>query len=190
MKKMVIAISGATGVIYGIKLLEQLKKLNIETHLIISKWGKKTISIETRYSLKEILGLSSYSYDENDLGACVSSGSFSHSGMAIVPCTMKTLAAISSGISLNLIHRSADVTIKENRKLLLAVRETPMSSIHIENMLKLSKMDVIIMPPVPAFYYKPVTIEEIVNAFVGRILDQFDIGHDLYKGWGEINTLL
>ncbi|HHY04506.1 MAG TPA: UbiX family flavin prenyltransferase [Thermoanaerobacterales bacterium] len=181
--KLIVAITGASGAIYGIKLLEELKKNKIESHLTISDWGKTTIKAETDYSLEEVKSLADYFYEHNDLAACISSGSFKIDGMVIVPCSMKTLSSIASGYSHDLISRAADVSIKEKRKLVLVPRETPLNPIHIENMLKLSKIGVTIMPPVPAFYTKPKTIEDIVLNTVGRILDQFGIEIKSLKRW-------
>ncbi|MGI6628980.1 MAG: UbiX family flavin prenyltransferase [Bacillota bacterium] len=181
----VIAITGATGTCFGIRLLEVMKELKINTHLIISKWAQKTIELETSYSLDDIYGLATHYYDEDNQAAAIASGSFKHQGMVIIPCSMKTLGSIANGIADNLIHRSADVTLKEQRKLILAVRETPLNAIQLENMLKLSRLGVVIMPPVPAFYHKPQTISEIVDHFVGRILDQLNVEHKLTKPWGS-----
>lgn len=181
--KLIVAITGASGAIYGIRLLEELKNNKIESHLIISDWGKTTIEAETDYSLEEVMSLADYLYEHNDLAARISSGSFKTDGMVIVPCSMKTLSSIASGYSHDLISRAADVSIKEKRKLVLVPRETPLNPIHIENMLKLSKIGVTIMPPAPAFYTKPKTIEDIVLNTVGRILDQFGIEIKSLKRW-------
>lgn len=181
--KIVVAITGATGAIYGIRLLEVLKELRIESHLVISNWAKKTIELETPYSLDEVINLAAFCYDEDNQAGAISSGSFKHQGMVIVPCSMKTLGAIANGYASNLIHRGADVTLKEGRKLVLAVRETPLNSIHLENMLKLARLGVIIMPPVPAFYNKPQTMEDLINHFVGRALDQLGVENNLYQPW-------
>jgi 4-hydroxy-3-polyprenylbenzoate decarboxylase len=179
----VVAITGATGAIYGVKLLHALKALNVTTHLVISKWGEKTLALETDYSLEQLKKFADFYYDNDDLGAAISSGSFKTSGMVVVPCSMKTLAGISCGLSTNLIQRVADVMIKEKRKLILVTRETPLSPIHLENMLKLSKIGVVIMPPMPGFYSLPETIDEIVSQHVGRILDSLDIEHEFIKRW-------
>lgn len=180
----VIAITGATGSCYGVRLLEVMKELNVNTHLIISQWAKKTIELETSYSLDDIYNLATYCYEEDNQAAALASGSFKHQGMVIVPCSMRTLGAIANGLAGNLIHRSADVTLKEQRKLILAVRETPLNAIHLENMLKLSRLGVVIMPPVPAFYQKPQTISDIVDHFAGRVLDQLGVVHQLFTPWG------
>ncbi|MEL7567344.1 MAG: UbiX family flavin prenyltransferase [Dehalobacterium sp.] len=183
--KIVVGITGATGACYGIRLLEVLKDLKIESHLVMSNWAKKTIDLETSLSISDICNLSTYYYDENNQAAAVSSGSFKHHGMVILPCSMKTLGAIANGYASNLIHRSADVTLKEQRKLILAVRETPLNCIHLENMLKLARLGAVIMPPVPAFYNKPQAIEDIVDHFIGRVLDQLGVENNLYSPWGN-----
>ena len=181
---MLIAITGASGIIIAIKLLEQLKKKGIVTELIISKVAEKIILTETEYQVKEIRSLAEKNYDVDDLTAAPASGSYKINNMIIVPCSMKTLAAIANGYADNLITRAADVMIKEKRKLILVVRESPFSAIHLENMLKLARLGVIIAPPIPAYYIKPNSIDEINEYFVGRILDH--IGIDIgIKRWGE-----
>lgn len=179
----IVGITGATGAMYGVRLLDYLKKLDIETHLIISEWAIETLRLETTYTLKDLEQLASYVYNNNELGAVISSGSFKTAGMVIAPCSMKTLATISCGLSSKLIQRAADVILKEGRKLILVPRETPLSAIHLENMLKLSRLGVVMMPPVPAFYNKPSSIDDIINHHVGRILDQLDIEHNFIKRW-------
>ncbi len=184
--KIVISITGATGVIYAVKLLEALKeKTDIETHLIISDWGKKNLEIETDYSLDYVEKLASKVYDQRDLGANTSSGSFITDGMIILPCSMKTLSSIANGYDDNLISRTAGVTIKEGRKLVLCPRESPLSPIHLENMLKLSRIGVCILPPFPAFYNNPQTLEDIINHNVMKVLDQFGISFDSAKRWSK-----
>ena len=161
--KLIIGITGSTGAIYGIRMLETLKKLNIETHLVISEWGEKCISMETEYTSQYVKSLATDYSDEKNMAASVSSGTHRINGMIVAPCSMKTLSAIANGYDDTLVARSAGVTIKEDRKLILMVRETPMSAIHLENMLKLSRLGVIILPPVNEFYTKPKTIDDIVN---------------------------
>ncbi len=182
--KLVVGISGASGSIYGIELLRSCIELGIETHLIITPWAEQTITRETVYSVEDVVSLASSSYSCNDLAAPPASGSFIHEGMAIVPCSMKTLAAIACGISANLLQRSADVTLKEGRKLVICPRETPLSAIHLENMLKLARLGVVILPPMPAMYVKPGSIQEIVAFTISRLLDQFKIEHDNPGRWG------
>jgi len=185
--KLVIGITGSTGAIYGIRLLEELKKLNIETHLIISEWGAKCISLETDYTLDYVKSLATSVSDEKNMASSVSSGTHRIDGMVVAPCSMKTLSAIANGYDDTLVARAAGVTIKESRKLILMVRETPLSAIHLENMLKLSRLGIVILPPVTEFYTKPKTIEDIVNHGVGKCLDQFDIDHNLSPRWGSLN---
>lgn len=182
--KLIIGITGSTGVIYGIRMLETLKKLNIETHLIMSEWATKCIAMETEYTAEQVKSLATTVSDEKNMASSVSSGTHRVDGMIISPCSMKTLAAIANGYDDTLMARAAGVTIKESRKLILMVRETPLSSIHLENMLKLSRIGVVILPPVTEFYTKPKTIDDIVNHGVGKCLDQFDLQHDLYPRWG------
>ena len=150
--RIVVAISGASGAIYGIKLLEALRNAGVETDLILSHWAKETIRIETDYPVEEVIGMADHYHDINDLGAAVSSGSYRHQGMVVAPCSMKTLAGIAGGMENNLIIRAAGVTLKEQRKLILLPRETPLTPIHLENMLKLARIGVVMMPPVPALY--------------------------------------
>jgi len=173
--RLIVGITGATGVIYGVRLLERLRDAGVETHLVISRWGARTLTHETPYSREQVEALAHTTYAPGDMGAAISSGSFQTAGMVIVPCSAKTLAAIAHGFGDGLIHRAADVVLKERRKLLLAVREAPLSDIHLENMLKLSRMGAVILPPVPAFYNNPSSIEEIVDHTVARLLDQFGV---------------
>lgn len=183
--KIVIGFSGASGIIYGIRLIEVLHSINIETYLIISEWAKKNIEIETNKTLEYVKSLSSVNYDNFRLDASVSSGSFLHDGMVIVPCSMKSLSSIANGYDDTLISRAASVTLKESRKLIIVPRETPLSRIHLENMIKLQQAGAIILPAMPGFYHKPSTIEEIVDHLVGKILDQLNIKHDLFKRWKD-----
>jgi 4-hydroxy-3-polyprenylbenzoate decarboxylase len=182
-ERLIVGITGATGVIYGVRLLERLRQTEVETHLILSKWAGRTLLHETDYTPEDVLKLASRAYPVNDLGAAVSSGSFLTRGMVVVPCSMRTLSAIAQGQGDNLIHRAADVILKERRKLVLVVREAPFNDIHLENMLKLSRMGVVICPPVPAFYHRPRTLEEIIDYTVLRILDQFEIHLDSPRRW-------
>lgn len=180
----IVGITGATGVILGIRLLEALAALkDIETHLVISEAGEITIKYETDYSIADVRKLAHYSYDIDDIGARLSSGSFRRDGMIIAPCTIKTMSALANSYSENLITRAGDVTLKERRKLILMVRETPLHLGHLRNMERLTEMGAIIMPPVPAYYHRPKTIQEIVDHTVGKMLDVLDIKHDLLKRW-------
>jgi 4-hydroxy-3-polyprenylbenzoate decarboxylase len=182
--KLIIGITGSTGVIYGIRMLEVLKKLGVETHLVMSEWAEKCISMETEFTSDIVKSLATHTSDEKNMASSVSSGTHKIDGMIVTPCSMKTLSAIANGYDDTLVARAAGVTIKESRKLILMVRETPLSAIHLENMLKLSKIGVVILPPVTEFYTKPKTIDDIVNHGVGKCLDQFDLEHDLYPRWG------
>jgi 4-hydroxy-3-polyprenylbenzoate decarboxylase len=179
-----VAITGASGVDLAVILLQQLKKNGLETELIITKVAEKIITIETDYKVNEIIELSDKYYDVDDLTAGPASGSYKNNIMIIIPCSMKTLAAIANGYADNLITRAADVIIKERRKLILVVRESPFSAIHLENMLKLSKLGVVIAPPIPSYYMKPKSIKEINEYFVGRILDHIGVESDI-KRWGD-----
>ena len=183
--KIVIGFSGASGIIYGIRLLEILHSINIQTYLIISEWAKKNIEIETDKTLEYVKSLSTVNYDNFRLDASVSSGSFLHDGMVIVPCSMKSLSSIANGYDDTLISRAASVTLKESRKLIIVPRETPLSRIHLENMVKLQEAGAIILPAMPGFYHKASTIEEIIDHLVGMILDQLNIKHDLFKRWKD-----
>ena len=165
-------------------MLEVLKKLKIETHLIMSEWGEKCISMETKYTNNYVKSLATTTSDEQNMASSISSGTHRIDGMIVAPCSMKTLSAIANGYDNTLIARAAGVTIKESRKLILIARETPLSAIHLENMLKLSRLGIIILPPVTEFYTKPKSIDDIINHIVGKCLDQFDIEHDLYTRWG------
>jgi flavin prenyltransferase len=184
-RRLIVGITGATGAIFGVRLLEALRGSTVETHLIVSKWGAHTLAQETSYTLDRVRHMATCSYAVGDQSAAVASGSFLTSGMAIAPCSVRTLGAIANGQGDNLIHRAADVILKERRKLVLLVRETPLNDIHLENMLKLSRMGAVILPPVPAFYNHPQTLEEMVDHIVMRVLDQFGIHTDLAERWGS-----
>jgi len=173
--RLIIGITGATGTIYGVRLLERLRESGVETHVVLSRWGARTLIHETPYTREQVEALATVAYAPGDMGAAISSGSFKTDGMIIAPCSAKTLAAIAHGYGDNLIHRAADVILKERRKLVLSVREAPLSSIHLENMLTLSRMGAMLMPPLPAFYNHPRTIDDIVDYTVVRMLDQFGI---------------
>ena len=181
---LIIAATGATGIIYTVRMLEKLKGMsNINTHLIMSKWAVANLAIETEYTYEYVKSLATYVYDNDNMAARISSGSFINSGMIILPCSMKTLSAISNGYADSLISRAADVVLKENRKLVICPRETPLNAIHLENMLKLSRLGVQIVPPMPGFYSNPKTIDDIVNHHVMRVLDQFNINIHNEKRW-------
>lgn len=183
--KIVVGFSGASGVIYGIRLLEILHSVNIQTYLIMSEWAKRNIETETHKTFEYVKSLSSVNYDNFKLDAAVSSGSFLHDGMVIVPCSMKSLSSIANGYDDTLISRAASVTLKESRTLILVPRETPLSRIHLENMIKLQDAGAIILPAMPGFYHKPSTIDEIIDHLVGKILDQLKIKHELFTRWKD-----
>jgi flavin prenyltransferase len=187
--RLIVGISGASGTIYGVRLLQMLQETNIESHLIFSKWGARTLIHETSYTLEQVQQMATHSYASQDQGAPVSSGSFLTRGMVVCPCSVRTLAAIAHGYGDNLIHRAADVILKERRTLVLVVRETPLSEVHLENMLKLSRMGAVIFPPVPAFYHHPQSIESIVEQTAMRVLDQFGIHLPSRNRWdGEMSV--
>jgi 4-hydroxy-3-polyprenylbenzoate decarboxylase len=180
----IIGITGATGAIYGIRLLEVLSAMKeVETHLVISEAGEKTITFETKRRISDVRKLASYSYDNTDIYAPISSGSFPADGMIIAPCTIKTMSALANSYSENLMVRAGDVTLKERRRLLLVVRETPLHLGHLRNMARLSEMGAVIMPPMPAFYHQPRTVQDIIDHNVGKMLDIFGIKHDLFRRW-------
>ncbi len=181
--RLIVGITGATGTIFGIRLLQMLHGSGVETHLVTSKWAERTLIHETPHTLNEVHNLATHNYKLGDQGAAISSGSFVTLGMVVAPCSMRTLSAIAQGHGDNLIHRAADVILKERRKLVLVAREAPLSDIHLENMLKLSRMGVVILPPVPAFYNHPQNLDDMVNHIVMRILDQFDLHLDVMNRW-------
>ncbi|MDY6864072.1 MAG: UbiX family flavin prenyltransferase [Thermodesulfobacteriota bacterium] len=184
--KLVIGISGASGSIYGIRLLEFLKeKKDIETHLVMSSAGKKNIEIETDYDPVNVEKLADYLYDFNDIGADIASGSFRTDGMIIIPCSVKTLSALANAYNENLLVRAGDVTLKERKKLVVVFRETPLNFIHIKMLERLTLNGAIILPPTPAFYHRPKTMEDIINQTLGKVLDLFNIEHNLFKRWGN-----
>ena len=181
--RLIVGITGATGTIFGVRLLQMLHGSGVETHMVMSKWAARTLIHETQHTVEEVQAFASHNYQLGDQGAAISSGSFLTLGMVIVPCSMRTLAAIASGAADNLIHRAADVILKERRKLVLVVRESPLHDIHLENMLKLSRMGVVILPPVPAFYNHPQNLDDMINHVTMRVLDQFDIHLDVMNRW-------
>lgn len=185
MKRIIVGITGASGVVYGARTLDILNKQGVETHLIISESGEKNVLIESGYTLEELKAMATYVHNFKDIGASVASGSYRADGMIVAPCSIKTLSAIANSYNENLLVRAADVTLKERRKLVLIVRETPLHEGHIELMLKVTRMGGIILPPVPAFYHLPKTIDDIINQTVGKALDQFSIDANLFDRWGE-----
>ena len=185
-QRLIVGITGATGTVFGVRILQMLHGSGVETHLVVSKWAGRTLAHETPYSLKQIQELATQSYGSGDQGAAISSGSFVTIGMVIAPCSMRTLAAIAHGLGDNLIHRAADVVLKERRKLVLVVRESPFNEIHLENMLKLARMGVVILPPMPAFYNHPQSLDDMVNHIAMRVIDQFDIHLDVMNRWDGV----
>jgi 4-hydroxy-3-polyprenylbenzoate decarboxylase len=185
-KRLIIAISGASGPVYGVRMLEVLQTVeDIETHLVFSPSAAQTITAETDYSLEHVRSLADEVHSFKDIGASISSGSFKTEGMIVAPCSIKTLAGIANCFSDNLISRAADVCLKEGRKVALMVRETPLHQGHLELMAKAASYGCVIVPPVPAFYHRPRTIDDIVNQTVGRTLDQFGIDTDFVHRWKE-----
>jgi flavin prenyltransferase len=182
-KRIVVGITGATGAVYAIRVLSILRDLGIETHLVMSKWAAATLKYETTTPVSEIYRLASKVYSFKDMAAPIASGSFLHDGMIIVPCSMRTLASVRIGICDDLISRAADVSLKEGRKLMLVVRETPLSDIHLSNMLFLRQAGAIVFPPVPAFYNKPLSLEDMIDQSAGRILDCMGIHTDGFRRW-------
>ena len=182
-RHLIVGITGATGAIIGVRILQLLQGTDVDTHLVISRWGARTLAEETEYNVEQVQAMAAHAYPIGDQGAPISSGSFLTAGMVIAPCTMNTLSSIAHGQGYNLIHRAADVTLKERRKLVLVVRETPLNDIHLENMLKLSRMGVVIFPPLPAFYNHPQSLDDMVSHIAMRVLDQFNLHLDVVRRW-------
>jgi 4-hydroxy-3-polyprenylbenzoate decarboxylase len=189
MRRLIIGMTGSTGAIFGIRMLEALKHTEVESHLIISKWAQRTIEHETRYTPEQVRAMATVVHSQGDMGASISSGSFLTEGMVVIPCSVRTLGGIANGYGEHLVHRAADVILKERRKLVLVVRETPLSEVHLENMLKLARMGVIMLPPMPAFYNHPQTVDDVIDHIVMRVLDQFGIAAPHAKRWdGHMQT--
>ena len=184
-KRLVVGISGASGVTYGVRLLQVLKDTDYETHLIISKSGELNIEIETDYDPADVKAMADYVYDHKNMAASLASGSFLTAGMVVVPCTIKTLSGIANSYNENLLVRAADVTLKEKRKLALVVRETPLHKGHLRLMTMAADMGAHILPPVPSFYHMPKTIEDIIDQTIGKIFDFLGIEHELFRRWGD-----
>ncbi|MEJ2588372.1 MAG: UbiX family flavin prenyltransferase [Deltaproteobacteria bacterium] len=182
-KRIVVGIAGASGVIYGVKLIGFLKEAGIETHLIISEAGERNIELETDYKASEVKAMADFCYDNRDVGACLASGSFLTSGMVVAPCTVKSLSGIANSYTNNLLVRASDVTLKEKRKLVLLVRETPLHKGHLRLMTMAADMGAHILPPIPAFYHQPKTIDDIVHQTIGKVFDFLGIPHNLFKRW-------
>jgi 4-hydroxy-3-polyprenylbenzoate decarboxylase len=188
-KRIVIGISGASGVTYGVRMLEVLRQTDFETHLIISNAGRLNIEIETSCKPAEVEAMADVVYDHKDMAASLASGSFLTEGMVVVPCTIKSLSGIANSYNENLLVRTADVTLKEKRKLVLVVRETPLHVGHLRLMTLAAEMGAHILPPVPSFYHQPETIEDIIDQTIGKIFDYMGIEHNLFKRWGENNQI-
>jgi len=184
-QRLIVGITGASGVLYGIRMLEILRELPVESHLVLSKAAELTIAYETDRKVAEVTGLADVTYPVGDVGAAISSGSFQTLGMVIAPCSVRSLSEIATGVTSNLLTRAADVVLKERRRLVLMLRETPLHSGHLRSMLALSEMGAVIAPPVPGFYAKPASIEEMVDHSVGRVLDLFGLDAGTVKRWGE-----
>jgi 4-hydroxy-3-polyprenylbenzoate decarboxylase len=181
--RIVVGITGATGAVLGIRILDELSSLGVQTHLCVSHWGRMTIEHETAETLASVRARASYAYAPGSMGAAISSGSFPVDGMIIAPCSMRTLAAIAHGLGDNLIARAADVTLKERRKLVLVTRETPLNEAHVTNMLAVTRMGGVVAPPVPAFYNHPSSIDDVVDHIVARTLDQFGLDAEGARRW-------
>jgi len=188
-RRLIVGITGATGAIFGVRLLQALRAADVESHLVLSGWGQRTIEHETGMALAQLRELAAVVHGLGNMASTISSGSFLTDGMVIAPCSMRTLAAIASGCGENLVHRAADVVLKERRKLVLLVRETPLSEIHLENMLKLARIGATILPPMPAFYNHPRTVDDVIDHTVSRVLDQFGLETSGAERWtGEMGV--
>jgi len=185
-KRLIVGITGATGAIFGVRLLEALKAAEVETHLVLSRWGQRTVEHETGLTFADLESRAAVVHGSGNMAATISSGSFRTDGMIIAPCSMRTVATIAHGNGENLVHRAADVVLKERRRLVIVPRETPLSEIHLENLLKLARMGVSIVPPMPAFYNKPATLDDMVEHIVARVLDQFDIDASFARRWDGV----
>ncbi len=186
MRRLIVGLSGATGSIFGIRILQVLQPLaDIETHLVMSKAAKMTLQVETPHSVKEVEAMADVVHDINNIGASIASGSFRTAGMVIAPCSMKSMGGIVLSVGGDLLVRASDVILKERKKLVLVVRETPLHLGHLESMAQLTRMGAVIFPPVPAFYHRPKTLDDVINQTVARILDQFEIETDMFSRWNE-----
>jgi 4-hydroxy-3-polyprenylbenzoate decarboxylase len=189
-RPLLVAMTGATGAIYAIRLLETLRDLGVETHLIVSRWAEATLKTETDRRLEDVRALAAAVYDEGDLAAPPASSAFGTAGMIVAPCSMRTLAAVANGLSDNLIQRAAAVHLQEGRRLVLLVRESPLSVVHLENMLRVARAGAVVAPPVPAFYARPRSLDDMVDHTVGRALDLLGIEHERIRRWGERRAML
>lgn len=190
-RRMIVGISGATGTIYGLRLLKVLRRMDVETHLVITKPGERTLVYETDHSLREVRDMADFYYSDADIGATIASGSFRTMGMIVAPCSVRSLAAIATGNTDGLLTRAADVCLKERRRLVLVFRETPLHAGHIRAMAQVTENGAIVFPPVPAFYDRPTSLDDMVNHTVGRVLDLYDLDAGLVRRWNgkpEVNT--
>jgi len=181
--RLVVGITGASGAVYGIRLLDVLRCVGIESHLVLTPAARETIRLETDRSVEEVKALAAQAHAIDDIGSTIASGSFKTSGMVVIPCSIKSLSAIAHSYNHNLLVRAADVTLKERRRLVLVVRETPLHQGHLRTMLQMSEMGAVVLPPVPAFYHSPKTLDDIIDHTVGKVLDLFDVEHDLFQRW-------
>ena len=184
-RRLIVGLTGASGSIFGIRLLERLRQTDVESHLVLSRWGARTLVHETDYTVDQVQQLATTWYSPNDQGAAISSGSFVTMGMIVLPCSVKTLAEISHGIGDTLVTRAADVVLKERRRLVLGVREAPLHEIHLENMLRLTRAGAVILPASPGFYHRPTRIDELVDFVVARVLDHLGVEHAIGRRWGD-----
>ncbi|HVN22540.1 MAG TPA: UbiX family flavin prenyltransferase [Syntrophorhabdales bacterium] len=187
--RIIVGISGATGVVYGVRMLKALRACGVETHLVVTQSAIKNLVIETEYTRTDLESLAHTVYDVEDIGAAIASGSYQVDGMVVIPCSIKTLSAVANSFNYNLLVRAADVTLKERRRLVLVVRETPLHEGHLDLMAKVTRTGGIIMPPVPAFYHMPKTIDDIIDQTVGKVLDLFSIDAKIFKRWGTKNNM-
>lgn len=184
-QRLIIGISGASGVIYGVRLLELLKPTDIETHVVISSSAKLTLALETDYTLNDVHELADYVYPGKDIGAAISSGSFKTMGMIVAPCSIRSMSEIASGMTTSLLTRAADVVLKERRRLVLMLRETPLHLGHLKHMTEVTEAGAVIAPPVPAFYARPTSLDDMINHSLGRVLDLFDIEVNAVRRWRD-----
>ena len=190
MSRIIVGITGATGVIYGVRAIEALSAMGVETHLVVTQSAAKNLALETDYTVEHVKSMASVVYDVDDVGASIASGSFKVDGMVVIPCSIKTLSGIAHSFNYNLLIRAADVTLKERRRLVLAVRETPLHEGHLELMTKVTRMGAVIMPPVPAFYHMPRSIDDLICQTVGKMLDLFSLEGHLFRRWGTVDEVV
>ena len=184
MRRIIVGITGASGAIFGVRVLEGLRAAGgVEVHLVVTKWGQQTLEHETGMAIKDVRALADHVHAAGEMGAAIASGSFPTDGMVIAPCSMRTAAALAHGFGDNLVHRAAEVVLKEKRRLVIVPRETPLTEVHLDNLLRLARMGVSVLPPMPAFYNHPQSVDDIVNHIAARVLDQFGIAAPGAKRW-------